>query len=99
MSAQDIVNSEKFKKLVSRRWMVSFIMLIILFAVYYGYVFIIAYNKDFIASKVIPGGSTSMGIILSIGVILAAWILTLIYVLWANKKYDPAVEELKQELK
>ncbi len=98
MSTQEVVNSEKFKKLVTKRWAVSFSLLIILFIMYYGYIMTIALQKDFIASKVIAGGSTTVGIVLGLGVILGAWLLTIVYVIWANKKYDPAVAEIKKEI-
>jgi uncharacterized membrane protein (DUF485 family) len=32
-------------------------------------------------------------------VIVFAWLLTAIYVAWANRSYDPEVERLKSELR
>jgi len=92
----DVLNSERFKNLIRKRWTFSFIMLVILFVIYYGYVFLIALDKDFIAQKVTANGT--VGIYLTIGVIVSAWLLTIIYVIWANKVYDPEVEELKKML-
>jgi uncharacterized membrane protein (DUF485 family) len=35
---------------------------------------------------------------MGVGVIFAAWILTYIYVIWANNVYDKEVEDIKKEL-
>lgn len=96
-SAHDIVNSPKFKKLVTTRWSVSFILTFLLFVVYYGYILLVAYNKEFLAEKV--GVYTNYGILLGVLVIVLAWVLTFIYVLWANFSYDKRVEELKKEIR
>lgn len=93
---QDLLNSERFKALIRKRWTFSFIMLVILFVIYYGYVFLIAMDKEFVSQKV--GEHATLGIYLSIGVIISAWLLTVIYVIWANKVYDKEVEELKKML-
>lgn len=92
----DVLNSDKFKNLIRKRWTFSFIMLAILFVVYYGYILIIALNKDFVAQKV--GEHTTVGIYLTVAVIISAWLLTVIYVVWANKVYDKEVAELKEML-
>jgi uncharacterized membrane protein (DUF485 family) len=93
----EIVNSPKFKKLVVTRWSVSFVLTFLLFVVYYGYILLIAYNKEFLAEKV--GVYTNYGILLGVLVIILAWVLTFIYVLWANFSYDKRVEELKKEIR
>jgi len=96
-SVHEIVNSPKFKKLVVTRWSVSFLLTFLLFVVYYGYILLIAYNKEFLAEKV--GVYTNYGILLGVLVIVLAWVLTFIYVLWANFSYDKRVEELKKEIR
>jgi uncharacterized membrane protein (DUF485 family) len=96
-SVHDIVNSAKFKKLVTTRWSVSFLLTFLLFVIYYGYILLIAYNKEFLAEKV--GVYTNYGIIFGVLVIVLAWVLTFIYVLWANFSYDKKVEELKKEIR
>lgn len=96
-SVHDIVESPKFKKLVKTRWTVSFILTFFLFVIYYGYILLLAYNKEFLGEKV--GVYINWGIIFSFLVIVLAWILTLIYVVWANYSYDKKVEELIKEIR
>lgn len=96
-SARDVVASAEFKALVRRRWTVSLVLLVLLFLSYYGFILLIAGNKEFVSQKV--GESTTLAIPLGVGVIVFAWLLTAIYVAWANKSYDPEVERLKNELR
>jgi uncharacterized membrane protein (DUF485 family) len=51
-------------------------------------ILLIAWNKPFLARVVVPG--LSMAILLGAFVTVAAWILTLIYVRWANAHENPA---------
>ena len=68
-----------------------------LFVTYYGYILLVATNKEFVSRKI--GEVTTLAIPIGIGVIVLAWILTAFYVGWANRSYDPEVERLKGELK
>jgi uncharacterized membrane protein (DUF485 family) len=94
-SVHDIVNSPKFKRLVVKRWSVSFTLTFLLFVLYFGYILTVGYGKEWLSEKV--GVYTNIGIVYGAGVIVGAWILTMIYVVWANTSYDKEVEELKKE--
>jgi uncharacterized membrane protein (DUF485 family) len=96
-SAHEVVESKAFKALVSLRWKVSMILLVLLFVSYYGYILLVASAKDFVAQRV--GEVTTLAIPIGVAVIVFAWALTAFYVGWANKSYDPEVERLKGELK
>ena len=95
-SAHEIVTSDRFKALVRKRWTVSFILTVLLFVSYYGIILVIAYGKDFLSQKV--GEFTNWGILLGIFGIVFAWILTAIYVVWANNVYDKEVDSIKQTM-
>jgi uncharacterized membrane protein (DUF485 family) len=96
-SAQEIIESPDFKRLVTRRWRVSMTLLVLLFVTYYGYILLIPYAPEFMRSKV--GEVTTMAIPLGIGVIVIAFVLTAFYVGWANTSYDPEVTRLKAQLR
>ncbi len=91
--AHEIVESPAFRTLVRKRWSVSVLMLALLFLSYYGFILLIAADRELVSRKV--GAVTTLAIPLGIAAILAAWILTGVYVWWANRKYDPEVERLK----
>jgi uncharacterized membrane protein (DUF485 family) len=96
-TAQEITDSPEFRALVARRWAVSAMLLAALFVTYYGYILLVATNKPFMATRI--GAVTTIAIPLGVGVIVVAFVLTAIYVVWANRRYDPEVERLKKQLK
>lgn len=95
-TAKEVNESPEFRRLVAKRWAVSGVLLALLFASYYGYILIIGLDKPFLAQKI--GVVTTLGIPLGVGVIIVAFVLTAVYVVWANRSYDPEVQRLKDEL-
>jgi uncharacterized membrane protein (DUF485 family) len=64
--------------------------------VYFGFILLVAFNKPLLARLVVPG--LSLGILTGALVIVAAWILIWVYVRWANRHYDAAVDALRSRL-
>lgn len=62
--------------------------------VYFGFILSIAFNKELMGTLLRPG--LSVGILLGALVIVASWVLTWIYVRWANTHYDHQIRELSQ---
>ena len=93
----EIIESPDFKALVVRRWTVSIALTLALFVLYYGYILLIAVDRPLMTTRV--GEVTTLAIPLGVGVIVGAWVLTAIYVAWANAAYDPMVGKLKGRLK
>ena len=87
----------EFRGLVWRRWRVSLLLTLVLFVLYYGYILLIAANRQLVSRAV--QGSTTIGIVLAAGVIVGAWVLTAAYVIWANRHYDPAVTGLRERIR
>ncbi len=98
-TAKELIESPDFKALVKKRWAVSFSLLAVLFVGYYGYILLVATNKEWVSQPVAAGSVITRAIPLGIGAIVLAWILVAIYVFWANASYDPEVERLKDQLK
>jgi len=96
-TAKEIVQSERFKALMRKRWSISIILTVLLFIIYYGYILVVGYGKEFLGMKV--GVYTNYGIILGVLVIVLSWALTLIYVIWANNVYDKEVDAIKKDIK
>ena len=92
-NARQMLDSREFKRMVTKRWTMSVALTCVLFLVYYGYIVMIAVDKPFMAQKI--GDVTTLGIPLGVLVILLSWVLTAIYVVWANKVHDPEVRDLK----
>lgn len=62
--------------------------------VYFGFILLIAYAKPLLATQLRPG--LSLGILLGALVILVSWLSTWVYVRWANRSYDAALDELRK---
>jgi uncharacterized membrane protein (DUF485 family) len=92
-ATHEMLASREFRSMIKRRWVVSILLTLCLFVLYYGYVLLIALDKPFLARKI--GTVTTLGIPVGVGVIIGAWVLTAIYVIWANKSHDVEVKRLK----
>jgi uncharacterized membrane protein (DUF485 family) len=95
-SISRLLASPDFHRLVAGRWRVSVVLTLCLFVLYYGFILLVGLNKDFLARRI---GSVTIGIPVAAGVIVGAWILTAIYVVWANRSHDPAVRNLRERLR
>ncbi|WP_374489213.1 DUF485 domain-containing protein [Zoogloea sp.] len=86
----------KYQELVSKRNAYGWIMTILMLVVYYGYITLIAFNKEFLAQK-LGAGVTSVGIPLGLGVILFTVLITGIYIRRANTEFDALKEQVIKE--
>jgi len=91
-----ILESDKFKSLVRKRVSVTLSLTIIMLTVYFGFILLIAFNKEFLAMKI--GEHMTLGLPIGIGVIVFAWLLTGVYTRWANSSYDKSVRDLRNEI-
>jgi uncharacterized membrane protein (DUF485 family) len=55
--------------------------------VYYGFILLVAFNKEFLSTK-LGAGVLTVGVPLGFGVIVFTVIITVIYVRRANSEYD-----------
>ena len=90
------LDAKRFSTLVRRRRTVSLALSSVMLTIYYGFLVILAFRAELFAIPI--GAQMTLGIPVGIGVILAAWLLTGIYVVWANTRHDRAVDTLKTTL-
>jgi uncharacterized membrane protein (DUF485 family) len=86
-------NDAAFQDLARRRWRIAITLTIVMVALYFGFILLVAYNKPLLGRLVSPG--LSLGVLFGALVIVLSWILTWIYVRWANAHYDPALLALR----
>lgn len=96
LKVQEVLNSPQFSRLVKSRARQSTIMTLIMLGAYFGFILLVGFNKPFLATRM--GSVVSYGIPIGIGLILLAWVLTGIYVNWANNSYDKQVSDCKKQL-
>ncbi len=92
-----IRNNPKFISLVAKRNRYSFIMTTLMMVVYFGYILLIAFNKEWLATKVAPGMVMTIGIPMGLGVIIFTIIITIIYVRRANTEFDTEAAQVLKE--
>lgn len=97
-TAQEIADDPDFKALVSGKDTISWILTIAELALYFGFVALIAYNKPFLSQKLTAGKAMTIGIPIAVGVILLSWVLTGIYIWWANTTYDAQVKKIREKI-
>jgi len=81
--------TEQIRALARARGRIAGVLTAVMIVIYFGFIALIAFNKDLLARKIVPG--LSVGILLGALVIVASWLLTWFYVRWANTHYDPAL--------
>ena len=79
----------------SRRLRVALALTGAMLFVYFGFILLIAFAKGFLSNRIVDG--LSVGIALGVLVILATWALTWVYVRWANRVYEPELDELRRQ--
>lgn len=87
-------NDAALEALAAARWRVAAALTAATLVAYFGFILLVAFDKPLMGKLLTPG--LSLGILLGVLVILAAWAFTGLYVFWANRKYDRALHELKQ---
>jgi len=92
-----ITANPKFHEFVAKRNSYGIIMTIISAAAYYGFILLVAFNKELLATKIGEGYTASMGVPMGVGVIVFTIVLTWIYVSRANTEFDATNEEIIRE--
>jgi uncharacterized membrane protein (DUF485 family) len=95
-SKKEIMAGKDFLELSSQKRSISITLTVVELFVYFGFIYLIAFQKPFLSTKITP--EITIGIPIGIGVILLSWVLTGIYVRWANSKYDSMVEKVKESM-
>ncbi len=93
---EEILNDDDFKSLSSQKNAISIILTILELVLYFGFIALIAFNKPFLATKI--SGAINIGIPIAVGTIILSWVLTGIYIRWANAKYDVLVKKVREKV-
>ena len=87
----------KFLEFVAMRSTYGIIMAIVSAAAYYGFILLVAFDKEFLAKKIGEGYTMSIGVPIGVGVIAFTVLLTWIYVRRANTEFDAINEAIIKE--
>jgi uncharacterized membrane protein (DUF485 family) len=86
---------DDLKAVDSARWRIAIALTAAMMVLYFGFILLVAFDKPLLTRLVAPG--LSLGMLLGALVIVAAWVLIWIYVRWANRHYDVAVEAIRRQ--
>ena len=95
---QRIANDPRYQELKARRSRFGWTLTILMLIVYYGFIGLIAFDKELLFKR-IGAGVTTLGIPLGFGVIVFTIIITVIYVRRANSEYDALSEQIVRGVK
>lgn len=97
MSILSEENRRAVRSLVRRQHRVAVWLSATMLGIYFGFILVLAFARGLLAAKIAPG--LTVGIPVGLGVILAAWALTGIYVRWANSVYDKSVQDILESMR
>ena len=86
----------KYHELKRKRSSFGWLLTILMLLVYYGYVGLIAFDKELLA-RPLGTGVTTLGIPIGIGVIVFTVLITGFYVRRANSEYDRLTAEILKD--
>ena len=91
-----IKRDPRYHALVRRRSRFGWAMAAAMFAAFVGFTAVIAFDKALLAAP-IGAGVTSLGIPIGLGLIVFAILLTGLYVLRANREFDPEMAAILKD--
>jgi uncharacterized membrane protein (DUF485 family) len=85
-----------FTELVTKRSRFAWSLTIIMLAIYFGFILLVAFGKGFLGTP-LGEGVTTIGIPIGVAVIISAFVLTGVYVRRANSEFDALTEKIKKD--
>ena len=94
-----IRNDPRFVELVAKRSRYAWALSIVMLVIYYGFILVIAFAPAVLGTPLAPGAATTIGIPIGILIILAAFVLTGLYVRRANSEFDALTRQIVESAK
>lgn len=91
-----VIANPHYQELKAKRSRFAWILTLIMLAVYYGYILLIAFNKELLA-RPIGDGVMTVGIPVGLGVIVFTILITGFYVRRANSEFDELTRKIVEE--
>jgi uncharacterized membrane protein (DUF485 family) len=82
---------------MAKRSRFSWTLAIVVLVIFYGFILIVAFTPQLLATPVSEGSVTTVGFPIGVGIITLFWLLTGYYVHRANKEFDTANLEIIRE--
>ncbi len=96
-SVKKILQNKDFQRLICVRRRLSWSLLLILLGLYLAYGVLTVYYPAFLARPVFIGGIVPVGIAFGYGILLLAFVFTLVYVAIANSLFENLTRKIRAE--
>jgi uncharacterized membrane protein (DUF485 family) len=97
-SVETIKRHPLYAVLVAKRKRFALILTILMLAIYYGFILVIAFSPKILAVPLSAGSVMTVGIPVGVLIILSAFVLTGIYVVRANGEFDRLTKAIREDL-
>ena len=84
---QRVLNNPQYQELKAKRSSFGWWLTLAMMVVYYGFILLVAFDKEFLAQR-LGSGVMTLGIPIGFGVIVFTIVITAIYVRRANTEFD-----------
>jgi len=95
---QRVVNNPRFKELVEKRSRFAWLLSAITLVMYVSFIFLIAFEPQWLGTPLYEGATITRGIPVGVGLIVASFVLTGIYVFRANGEFDQLTADIIREV-
>lgn len=92
-----IVNNPSYQALKAKRTRFGWCLTLVTMIAYYGFILLVAFNKNFLSQK-LGAGVMTLGIPIGFGVIVFTIVITAYYVNRANREFDALSDAIAKEL-
>ncbi|WP_111431550.1 DUF485 domain-containing protein [Rhodobacteraceae bacterium DSL-40] len=93
---EKISSNPKFQELIAQRAKLARILSILILGIYFGFILLVAYAPGFLGTP-LGSGVTTIGVPVGVFVIVAAFVLTGVYVAKANTTFDQMNKEILED--
>jgi uncharacterized membrane protein (DUF485 family) len=91
--ARRIASDPKYQELKTKRNRFGWWLTLAMMVVYYGFILLVAFDKEFLAQRM-GAGVMTVGIPIGFGVIVFTIVITAIYVQRANREFDDLTADI-----
>ena len=91
-----VENSDRFRTLKKSHRSFVFPMAVFFLLWYFVYVLLAGWAPDFMSTRV--WGDITVGLLLGLGQFVTTFVITMVYVSFANRKLDPIAAEIRSDL-
>lgn len=96
--AAQVLSHPQFQSMAKQKSVLGWTFSAIIFFVYVAYIWIIGTNPALFGTKVSEGATTTWGIYVGLFVIIFSFVITAVYVVIANGKFEKMTQDVVKEV-